>query len=87
MIINALKIASKESILRLKQFHRHPSTNLTVSLVALTYSYMQDDYCLNFPFVVGAHPRNEIWCPDVLGIEDGTADRMERCATRTFHLI
>lgn len=41
---------------------------------------MQNDFSLNFPFALGAQPRNDIWCPDVLGITGGTADRLERCA-------
>ena len=82
-----LELASEESSSRtivVPKTASHPWTNFTDSFVTLLYLRTQDDYGLNFPFVVGAHPRNEVWCPDVLGIEGGTADRVERCAHVPF---
>ena len=36
------------------------------------------DFGIDFPLSVGSTPRNDIFCPDVVGINDDVADSIER---------
>ena len=35
------------------------------------------DFGIDFALSVGSTARNDVWCPDILGISDGVADRIE----------